>query len=242
MPRRPVARLALGAGGAAWLLEEEWLVAGVAGLVIRPSGPIRPPKGTGRIGDSHAGRIGTVTLGTDSGPMELRSALRGAGQQASLDGQIGGPADGLSADCKRLVDGALIRSSVGFDEGDDLVDSAFGFVLVGDLAARAEACEREGARLGVEGECVLVDFDVTAHGLEEPLVLVDLVPGEGDDAVGSVLEGGGSAGALARPTCVGGEDDVADEGFSSWNSKEERVGPVGLEPTTRGLKVRCSAN
>ena len=26
------------------------------------------------------------------------------------------------------------------------------------------------------------------------------------------------------------------------NRRSDRVGPVGLEPTTRGLKVRCSAN
>ena len=38
---------------------------------------------------------------------------------------------------------------------------------------------------------------------------------------------------------------VATDGIRTLNDAEknlESVGPVGLEPTTRGLKVRCSAN
>ena len=39
--------------------------------------------------------------------------------------------------------------------------------------------------------------------------------------------------------------DVVTDGIRTLNDAKknlELVGPVGLEPTTRGLKVRCSAN
>lgn len=47
----------------------------------------------------------------------------------------------------------------------------------------------------------------------------------------ALLEAG--VGAANKGQALGGVSFDQDEGV---------VGPVGLEPTTRGLKVRCSAN
>lgn len=36
--------------------------------------------------------------------------------------------------------------------------------------------------------------------------------------------------------------EILDIAFDDISSKRNMVGPEGLEPSTRGLKVRCSAN
>ena len=47
--------------------------------------------------------------------------------------------------------------------------------------------------------------------------------------------------SVARAVPVRREAEKASEGLNAW-SEEFRVGPLGIEPRTRGLKVRCSAN
>ena len=49
------------------------------------------------------------------------------------------------------------------------------------------------------------------------------------------------AAALAYGASVRAGEDVKPADDASLNI-DASVGPVGLEPTTRGLKVRCSAN